>query len=145
MSEVKITETKIRRNTPQRKIILEELCAVKSHPTAAELYDMVRQRMPRVSLGTVYRNLEVLHEDGMIRKLEFAGAETRFDGDTQEHYHVRCRDCGHIQDIYDLGPGGKPAQPTELAGYRIEGHRLEYFGICPDCQPTAARENTATN
>ncbi len=139
MSESQPAEIKLRRNTPQRKIILEELCAVKTHPTAAELYDMVRQRMPRVSLGTVYRNLEVLHEDGMIRKLEFSGVETRFDGDTSDHYHVRCSGCGHIQDVYDLGPGGTPAQPTELAGFRIEGHRLEYFGICPDCQTQAAQ------
>ena len=145
-TENKHADTKLRRNTPQRKVILEELCAVKSHPTAAELYDLVRRRLPRVSLGTVYRNLEVLHEDGIIRKLEFAGTETRFDGDTQNHYHVRCGECGHIQDVYDLGPGGSPAQPTELAGYRIEGHRLEYFGVCPDCQSAAAGNiNAATN
>ena len=145
MPEAKNQETKLRRNTPQRKVILEELCAVKTHPTAAELYDLVRRQLPRVSLGTVYRNLEVLHGDGLIRKLEFAGTESRFDGDMSEHYHVRCTDCGHIADVFDLGPGGKPAQPAELAGYRIQGFRLEYLGVCPDCQRDADRKQAAVN
>jgi Fur family ferric uptake transcriptional regulator len=125
---------KLRRNTPQRKLVFEELIAASVHPTAAELYERVRQRLPRVSLGTVYRNLEVLHQDGMIRKLEFSGAETRFDGMLDPHYHVRCSACGNVADIFDLGPDGAPAQPDELAGYRIEGHRLEYHGICPACR-----------
>lgn len=140
MSEAKNSQAKLRRNTPQRKIILAELCAVKTHPTAAELYDMVRLRLPRVSLGTVYRNLEVLHQDGMINKLEFAGTETRFDGDLSDHYHVRCTECDHIEDVFNLSPSEKPAQPTELAGYQISGHRLEYIGVCPSCQADANSE-----
>jgi len=145
MSDTKLSGAKLRRNTPQRKVVLEELCAVKTHPTAAELYELVRRRLPRVSLGTVYRNLEVLLQDGMIRKLEFAGSETRFDGTQAEHYHVRCRDCGHIEDIYDLGPGGAPVQPTTLAGFHIEGHRLEYFGLCPVCQSAVQSKAAAVN
>ena len=125
---------KLRRNTPQRRVILQELCQLKSHPTAAELYAVVRQRLPRISLGTIYRNLEVLHEDGMIRKMEFAGIETRFDGVLDQHYHVRCNECGRIEDIYPLDSGNTPDQPGELAGFRVTGHRLEYFGICPDCR-----------
>ena len=136
---------RLRRNTPQRRVILEELCAACSHPTASELYDLVRQRLPRVSLGTVYRNLEVLHADGAIRKLEFAGGETRFDGDLATHYHVRCTECGHIEDVHDLGPGGQPAQPASLAGYRVAGHRLEYYGVCPACQPSDGRSGPATD
>jgi Fur family ferric uptake transcriptional regulator len=134
MTENGISRAKQRRSTPQRRVIHEELCAVASHPTAAELYDLVRRRLPRVSLGTVYRNLEVLHQDGLIRKLEFAGAETRFDGTLAPHDHVRCTACGHIEDVYEAVPGGRPAQPLELVGYRVTGHRLEYFGLCPDCQ-----------
>jgi len=125
---------KLRRNTPQRRVILQELCQLKSHPSAAELYAVVRQRLPRISLGTVYRNLEVLHEDGLIRKMDFAGAETRFDGVLDLHYHVRCNECGRIEDIYPLDSGHTPDQPGELAGFLVTGHRLEYFGICPDCR-----------
>ena len=136
-SDTKNSQAKLRRNTPQRRVILEELGAVKTHPTAAELYVLVRRKSPRVSLGTVYRNLEVLYQDGLINKLEFAGTETRFDADLSEHYHVRCSDCGHIEDIFNLSSRDKPAQPAKLAGYRISGHRLEYIGVCPDCQSDA--------
>ena len=68
------------RTTRQRQVILEELQKLQSHPTAAALYEIVRRRVPKISLGTVYRNLELLARTGLIRKLEFAGAEARFDG-----------------------------------------------------------------
>lgn len=125
---------KRRRNTPQRRVILQELCQMTSHPTAAELYGVVRQRLPRISLGTVYRNLEVLHDDGLILKMEFSGAETRFDGNTKKHYHVRCTECGKVSDVFSLEPHQTPEQPQELAGYLVTGHRLEYFGVCPGCR-----------
>jgi len=125
---------KLGRNTPQRRVILHELRQLKSHPTAAELYAVVRKRLPRVSLGTIYRNLEVLNEDGMIHKLEFAGSETRFDGLLEQHDHVRCTECGRIEDIFLRDSALAPARPTELAGFAVTGHRLEYFGVCPDCR-----------
>jgi len=117
-------------------VIHEELCRLDNHPTAAEIYAAVRRRLPRISLGTVYRNLDVLHEDGVIHKLEFAGAETRFDGTTSPHCHVRCLDCGAIADVHDhdLDPAERPAR---LKGYRVTGHRLEFTGFCPDCDPAA--------
>ena len=129
-----MANTKLRRNTPQRKMVLEELCQMTSHPTAAELYAVVRRRLPRISLGTIYRNLEVLHRDGMILKMEFAGTESRFDGNAKQHYHVRCTECGRIDDSHSLDPDQIPVQPAELAGYLITGHRLKYFGLCPDCR-----------
>jgi Fur family ferric uptake transcriptional regulator len=129
---------KLRRNTPQRRVVLEELSQMKSHPTAAELYAVVRRRLPRISLGTVYRNLEVLHEDGMIRKMEFAGAESRFDGQLEPHDHVRCTECGRIADIFPQGPHQIPIQPQEMAGFQVEGYRLEYFGFCPSCRAKAS-------
>ena len=127
---------KLRRNTPQRRVIHEELCRLASHPTAAEIYAAVRKRLPRISLGTVYRNLDVLHEDGMIDKLEFAGAETRFDGITDPHCHVRCIECGAIADVTE--PEVDLAyRPATLKGFRVLGHRLEFTGYCPDCDPSA--------
>ena len=125
---------KLRRNTPQRRVVLDELRHLKSHPTAAELYAIVRRRLPRISLGTVYRNLEVLHEDGMIRKMEFTGAESRFDGNLEPHDHVRCTDCGRIADIFPQGPDQISVPPEEMAGFQVEGYRLEFFGSCPRCQ-----------
>ena len=126
--------SKQRRNTPQRKVILAELCALDTHPTAAELYEIVRKKLPRVSLGTIYRNLEVLHEDGHIAKLEFAGAEARFDGTIHPHHHLRCTECGCVRDLpSQMGTPTVP-QPLYTGGFQITGHRLEYFGLCPDCR-----------
>ncbi len=122
------------RRTRQRQVILEELKKLESHPTAAALYEIVRQRVPKISLGTVYRNLELLARTGAIRKLEFAGGEARFDGNVTRHDHLRCVRCGRVDDIQ--GP------PLDLTGghandwrnYRILGHRVEVFGICPQCR-----------
>ena len=96
------------RLTTQRQIILEELSKVTTHPTASELYDMVRKRLPRIGLGTVYRNLELMAESGMILKIEVGGTQKRFDATTDEHYHIRCSRCVitsysiHYTKLYEL-------------------------------------------
>ncbi len=120
--------------TDQRRIILEELRKVNTHPTANDVYDMVRKRLPRISLGTVYRNLEILSEIGAIQKLELAGNQKRFDGTVENHYHVRCLGCGRVEDV-PVGP--LPALDKALKGvsdYKVFWHRLEFMGLCPRCQ-----------
>jgi Fur family ferric uptake transcriptional regulator len=104
------------------------------HPTADELYRRVRERLPRISLGTVYRNLEKLADSGIIRRLDYAGSQMRFDGDLHGHPHIRCASCGKIVDL-DAEP-----EPTECdeeiiagSGFRFVQRRVEYVGICPDC------------
>jgi len=87
------------RLTNQRQVLMEELRKVSTHPTADELYDLVRERLPRTGLGTVYRNLELLSECGIITKLETGGKQKRFDGNTSPHYHIRCNTCGRVDDI----------------------------------------------
>ena len=129
-----MTRRPFQRNTPQRRVILEELQKVASHPTAVELYEIVRRRMPRISLGTVYRNLELLAKTGTIRKLTFGGTEARFDGNPDCHYHVRCVRCGRVDDLDGLPPEPVPVEPGQAGGYRILGHRLEFVGICPHCR-----------
>lgn len=119
--------------TPQRKIILEELKKLNNHPGADEIYEAVRKRLPRVSLGTVYRNLDILSELGEIQRLELSGTISRFDWDTKKHYHIRCMECGRVENA--------PVAPLnqiedELYGatvYTIIGHRLEFLGLCPAC------------
>ena len=126
--------SKARRSTPQRRIILEELCGLKTHPTAAELYEIVRKRLPRISLGTVYRNLEVLSEDGRIIKLESTGSEARFDATTAPHHHVRCRTCGKVRDWHGAQPGELMPYPVETEGFLVQGHNLEFYGVCAECR-----------
>jgi Fur family transcriptional regulator, ferric uptake regulator len=122
------------RSTRQKRAILEELSRTRSHPTAAELYATVRRRLPRVSLGTVYRVLQGLAADSAVLRLDSGGAAARFDADTSEHHHVRCARCGSVAD---LPPGRVPnllARFRAKTDYALEGVRIELIGVCPRCQ-----------
>ena len=88
----------------------------------------------KISLATVYRNLELLARNGVIQKLGLSGAEARFDGNPERHYHVRCIHCERIDDVHDLPEDWVKGQVENLAGYDIVGFRLDFLGVCPDCQ-----------
>ena len=127
------------RLTTQRQVILEELGKVKSHPTANEVYDMVRKRLPRIGLGTVYRNLELMAESGMILKLEVGGTQKRFDATTDLHYHVRCNECGKVDDIKLPVQHDINRLAAGATDYEILSHHVEFSGICGRCSSAAAR------
>lgn len=119
--------------TKQRRVILEELRKENIHPTADQLYEMVRKRLPHISLGTVYRNLEILTSLGEIQTLEISGSQKRYDGIPQKHYHIRCINCDRVDDA-PIAPLNR--LEDELYGatvYTIMGHRLEFLGLCPAC------------
>lgn len=121
------------RMTRQRRVILEELRKENIHPTADALYAIVRKRLPRISLGTVYRNLEILTALGEIQTLEMSGSQKRYDGVPNRHYHIRCMHCGRVDDA-PIAPMNQ--LENELYGatvYTIMGHRLEFMGLCPEC------------
>jgi Fe2+ or Zn2+ uptake regulation protein len=121
------------RMTRQRRVILEELRRYNNHPTADMLYERVRQRLPRVSLGTVYRNLEILTALGEIQTLEMSGSQKRFDGVAQKHYHIRCIHCGSMDDAPIAPLNRLEDQLYGATVYTIVGHRLEFMGLCPEC------------
>lgn len=122
------------RVTRQRQVLLEELCKLRSHPTADELYQIARRRLPRISLGTVYRNLELMSEHGMIRKLEVGGTQKRFDGNAAPHYHVRCLQCGRVDDLSLPLDMDVEQQARQHTAFTILRHSLEFAGICPECE-----------
>lgn len=116
----------------QREAILAELCKVKTHPTADEVYEMVRKIMPRISLGTVYRNLDFLSSRGVVLRLGGAGTQKRFDGNPEPHPHLRCSECGRVDDLEH--PLDLPQIPAEQAmGYTALRCDVEFVGICPIC------------
>lgn len=121
--------------TVQRDAILAELRSVKSHPTADELYAALRVRMPQISLGTVYRNLEQMSQTGMIRKLETAGRQKRFDGDLSPHHHMRCRICGAVSDVTgsELGEVDSAIRSL-LPSLGCDSFYLELCGVCRNCK-----------
>ncbi|MBN2689763.1 MAG: transcriptional repressor [Gammaproteobacteria bacterium] len=118
----------------QRNIILEELSKLKTHPSADELYLIVKKRIPNISLGTVYRNLNKLADDGMILKLGRAGEQKRFDGHTENHYHFVCDKCGKVYDLLDLKISGLENLKDSVAEHELAGYELEFFGTCSDCK-----------
>ena len=125
------------RLTKQRKIILERLKQSRSHPTAVQIYDEVRSELPNISLGTVYRNLDILSKEGMISKIENCGDQKRFDGIPDPHLHIICSRCGKVQDA-PQEPDLDLDQLTRVeTDFLITGVRLELLGVCPDCN----REN----
>ncbi len=121
------------RMTRQRRVILETLRESNAHPSADEVYELVRRKLSRISLGTVYRNLDILAELGEIQKIALSGSLNRFDGETRKHYHIRCINCDRLDDA----PMGTLEDIEEGIGgatrYKIIGHRLEFMGLCPEC------------
>ncbi|MBW1785820.1 MAG: transcriptional repressor [Deltaproteobacteria bacterium] len=123
--------------THQRQVILDAVKSSKGHPTADEIYEKVRKILPRVSMGTVYRNLDILSTTGFIKKLEPGHPQMHFECETSDHYHLICERCGAIEDI----PAESSDNPMEklesalgnLTKYGIFGHKLEFFGLCRKC------------
>ena len=117
--------------TVQRSVILDELRKLKTHPTADELYHVVRKRLPRISLGTVYRNLEHLAQTRAILKLSIGGNIKRFDGCCDKHYHAICLGCGRIFDVWAVDlPEITPALPE----FTVTGASISFEGYCSACK-----------
>ncbi len=121
--------------TRQRRIIIEELKKIKTHPTADEFYVVLKKRLPKLSLGSVYRNLELLSSCGMLIKLETGGSRKRFDGDLSPHYHVKCTNCGGISDFSNsnLVKAGKMLERV-LEEESLKCYSLEFSGLCVNCR-----------
>jgi Fur family transcriptional regulator, peroxide stress response regulator len=132
------------RNTKQRKAIFDAIENHGGHLTADEIYRLVKRRFPRLSLGTVYRNLRVLVEQGGLRELDFGMAVTYFETTKDSHYHLICRVCGSIADAdipVERGLQSVAGQASNLGGFQIEGHRLDFIGVCAACQTKPRKTN----
>jgi Fur family ferric uptake transcriptional regulator len=120
--------------TQQRQLILEQLQKRSDHPGADEVYDKVREFLPKISLGTVYRNLELLSEAGYIQKLFFKG-QKRFDPRTDQHHHFCCTNCGKVEDIpFPIDTPDIDSGSDWLKQREIQEVHLHYLGLCPDCK-----------
>lgn len=119
--------------TRQRRILIETLNRKNWHPTAEEVYQAVKRQAPKISLGTVYRNLDILANEGLITKIEEAGAQRRYDGNPKPHYHVLCMKCGHVEDIPDDAITWFYKPQVNLPDFIITGYRLIFEGHCRQC------------
>ncbi len=122
------------RNSKQRELILRVLKRTTSHATADWVYEQVRREIPSISLGTVYRNLKSLQQEGKILELDLAGTQGRFDARNDNHYHFRCEQCGRIFDVDEPVNGELDERVARKTGFKASYHRLEFRGLCKDCQ-----------
>ena len=123
-----------RRNTVQRAMVYEAVNRLKSHATAAEIYELISSEHPSVSRGTVYRNLNQLAEEGEISRIEVPGGPDRYDHRCHNHYHARCLSCGRLFDIDVDYLDGLEKMVRDAHGFAISGHDILFNGLCPACQ-----------
>lgn len=119
--------------TSQRAAVYEYLSRVSHHPTAEEIFLQIKGGLPKISLATVYKNLEALAACGAITKLGYGDASARYDVRTDRHYHARCLDCGRIWDVEAGADAAAFEQVKPQAGFKVEDYRLEILGHCRDC------------
>jgi len=125
------------RITPQRHAILEYLIEKDNHPTADEIYKDLVDRFPSMSVATVYNNLRLFIHLGLVKEMMYGDNSSRFDFSSTEHYHAICSSCGRIEDIYYPGLDDVEVVASTLTGYKVNSHRLEIYGLCPECQEEA--------
>ena len=120
----------LRRYSRQRERIYQAVHASREHPSAQMVYDLLREELPRLSLGTVYRNLHQMAQEGMLQELE--GPTARFDACLAPHAHIRCTCCGRVMDLSALEEPA-PVRSAAEAGWQVERYSLMREGICPAC------------
>ncbi|GKV65092.1 MULTISPECIES: peroxide-responsive transcriptional repressor PerR [Sporosarcina] len=129
------------RITPQRHAILEYLITSHTHPTADEIYKALEADFPNMSVATVYNNLRVFQNSGLVKELTYGDASSRFDFVTHDHYHIICDDCGKIVDFHHPGLEEVERLAAHVTGFKVNSHRLEVYGTCPEC--AAAQQTEA--
>jgi Fe2+ or Zn2+ uptake regulation protein len=123
--------------TSQRKAVLEALKEARGHPSAEDVYLIVKKKNPKVALGTVYQALSVLEEIGIIGAKHWAESPTRYDLNTDPHLDIRCQDCGEVAEIPGVELANLEARIRENTSYDVKKTRLVVEGLCPGCQKTS--------
>ena len=126
--------TTIIRNTAQRAAVLRAVEMVHTHPNVEEVYRTVRKKMPNISLGTVYRNLHLLAEEGKLREVQFLGDVLRYDAMTEPHEHFYCRACRRVWDLDSSLPETVLRATERKTHGSIERYALDYYGLCSHCR-----------
>lgn len=135
-----MTEKKLRKSK-QRNRILEVLQHTRSHPTANWVYDQLKGEFPSLSLGNVYRNLNILVEQGKVERLDFGSTFDRYEAKIEPHVHFVCDSCGAIVDIEI--PEALDQQllqhVREKTNFEVSRQRMEVFGLCAECRAREGR------
>ena len=119
------------RSSKQRDAVLNVLQSSCDHPTADVIYERVKEIIPNISLGTVYRNLGQLHDEGFITVVESSDKKVHYEGNLEDHIHFLCKNCDVITDVFC-----KPETPRVFneMGYEVEKQKTVYYGLCKACR-----------
>ena len=131
-----MAEEKQKRMTKQKRVVYEVLSSTKSHPTADWIYQQARREVPDISLGTIYRNLQVLLMEHRICELNYGKGQSRFDANPMPHYHFVCEQCGQVIDFPEAGPPISSQLLAQAPG-QVHTYRLECYGVCSKCLESA--------
>lgn len=119
--------------TQQRQAILSFLKGTRSHPTAEQTFSAVRRELPQLSLGTVYRNLGKLVDEGLVRELPAGPQGRRYDAVLEPHHHFFCTRCGKVEDVHPGLPSTVKEAMIRSIDREVMEFRLQFFGLCQDC------------
>lgn len=122
------------RITPQRRAVLKFMIDADNHPTADEVYKALSPEHPGMSVATIYNNLKVLKNTGLIKELTYGDASSRFDFNSDKHYHIMCSSCGKITDFHFKGLEAVEELAANSTDFSITHHRLELYGLCKECK-----------
>jgi len=129
----------LRRDTRQRRLIYAAVASSRAHPTAEAVHQQVRRQLPRVSLGTVYRNLQLLVTEGRLRAWT-RGRSVRFDADLAAHDHFVCESCGLLVDLERAPEALSTEKKLKARGYVVKERVLEFVGLCRKCRRRSVKK-----
>lgn len=133
------------RRSKKRDAILRVMRHTKCHPSADWVYQQLREEYPNLSLGTVYRNLNQLSDQQIIRRVGVINGQERFDADIRPHAHFVCNRCGTVLDLPDFPPSRQYIQSLSTQyGFTVEGHESNLRGLCQDCKKIITLEETVS-
>lgn len=124
----------LRRNTMQRGLVLNAVASYHGHPTADDVYGILHQAYPDISKATVYRNLNILCDDGELFRLSIPNQADRFDYANEAHYHTKCIVCGKVEDLHSKTLAQMKSKLEDETGYELDTYKMVFEGICPDCK-----------
>ena len=123
--------------TPQRLAVYEVLANTKEHPNAEMIFNSLQATYPTMSLATVYKTIDILNEIGLVQILNAGEDSFRYDADMSNHAHVRCVECGRVDDVFDIDTAKVTQEIEAGTRYRLTGQQFYFYGVCPECQTKA--------
>lgn len=122
--------------TPQRLAIYSMLSGTKAHPNAEMIFNELQPHYPTMSLATVYKTMDILSQLGLVQVLNTGEDSFRYDANTMSHPHIRCTECGCVDDLEEINDEEFLAQVRKSTSYQITGRQFYFYGVCPKCQKT---------